>query len=302
MDPQLESWRASGSSFDYLGFDVFYVTAGSGPTLLAMHGYPFSSFDWLRIWPALTERFTVVAPDMLGMGFSAKPVRYEYSVPDHADMHEALLEYLGVGDCHILAHDIGDSVAQELLARHDRREQSAGPFRIRSITWLNGGLFNDAYSPRPMQTLLSRTPLGSLFARFRRVLLYGRALDLTVNEMFGPRTKPSPALMEQFHQIMRYNDGGRVTHKVGRFVVDRYRHRNRWVRAMRETAVPMRLINGPCDPNSGSHMADRYVELIPDPDVVRLDPSIGHWPQIEAPDAVTEHFLAFVERAEPGSA
>ncbi|SKV70849.1 putative hydrolase [Mycobacteroides abscessus subsp. abscessus] len=55
---------------------------------------------------------------------------------------------------------------------------------------------------------------------------------------------------------------------------------------MRETAVPMRMIDGPIDPNSGLHMAERYLEVIHDPDVVLLDDNIGHWPQIEAPEAV----------------
>jgi pimeloyl-ACP methyl ester carboxylesterase len=63
---------------------------------------------------------------------------------------------------------------------------------------------------------------------------------------------------------------------------------------MRETAIPMRLIDGPSDPNSGAHMAARYREVIPNPDVVMLADDIAHWPQIEAPDAVLEHFLEFV--------
>jgi pimeloyl-ACP methyl ester carboxylesterase len=64
---------------------------------------------------------------------------------------------------------------------------------------------------------------------------------------------------------------------------------------MRETSVPMRFIDGPCDPNSGRHMADRYSELIPKPDVVLLGDDIGHWPQIEDPQGVLTHFLEFVE-------
>ena len=67
---------------------------------------------------------------------------------------------------------------------------------------------------------------------------------------------------------------------------------------MRQTGVPMRMIDGPCDPNSGRHMADRYVELISDADVVLLDDLIGHWPQIEDPDAVLSHFLEFVGRVD----
>ena len=155
MDAELERWKAAGRYFDYLGFEVFYRNEGSGPPLLLIHGYPFNTWDWAPIWPTLTERFTVIAPDMLGMGFSDKPGAYEYSVPDHADMHEALLAHLGVTACHILAHDIGDSVGQEMLARHEFGQQSYGSLRIESVTWLNGGLFNETYRPRLMQKVLS---------------------------------------------------------------------------------------------------------------------------------------------------
>jgi pimeloyl-ACP methyl ester carboxylesterase len=296
MDAELERWKSAGEYFDYLGFDVFYRVQGSGPHLLLIHGYPFNSWDWAPLWDRLTERFTVIAPDMLGMGFSDKPVAYEYTVHDHADMHEALLDHLGVESAHILAHDVGDSVAQEMLARHEFAEHAYGALRIESITWLNGGLFNETYTPRLMQKVLSRTPLGDLMSPLQGSPLSRRLIEPTINEMFGPDTKPSRRMLDLFHEILDYNDGKRVTHKVGRFVNDRYIHRNRWVRAMRQTAVSMRLIDGPIDPNSGRHMAKRYLEVIPNPDVVMLDDNIGHWPQIEAPDAVLAHFLEHIER------
>jgi pimeloyl-ACP methyl ester carboxylesterase len=296
MDAELERWKAAGQNFDYLGFNIFYRTEGHGPHLLLIHGYPFNTWDWEPLWDRLTERFTVIAPDMLGMGFSDKPVAYEYTVHDHADMHEALLAHLGVESTHILAHDLGDSVGQEILARHEFSQQPYGPLRIESITWLNGGLFNETYTPRLMQKVLSRTPLGDILSPLQGSPMSRRLIEPTINEMFGPDTKPSRRMLDLFHEILEYNDGKRVTHKVGRFVNDRYAHRNRWVRAMRQTDVPMRLIDGPIDPNSGRHMAKRYLEVIPDPDVVMLDDKIGHWPQIEAPDAVLAAFLAHVDR------
>jgi pimeloyl-ACP methyl ester carboxylesterase len=299
MDDELASWLAAGQYFDYLGFDIFYRVAGSGPALLLIHGYPFNTYDWAPIWPTLTQRFTVIAPDMIGMGFSAKPVAYEYSVHDHADMHEALLAQLGIGNAHILAHDIGDSVGQELLARHEFGQHAYGALRIDSITWLNGGMFIEAYQPRAAQKLMSATPLGEVFSHVQGSPLSGlsrRLMEPTLREMFGPNTKPTRHMMDVFNQILDYNDGRRVLHKVGRFINDRYTHRNRWVRAMRQTTVPMRLIDGPVDPNSGAHMARRYAEVIPEPDVVMLADDIGHWPQIEAPDAVLTHFLAHIDR------
>ena len=100
MHAELEAWKAAGQYFDYLGFNIFYRVdgppLGQAPVLLLIHGYPFNTYDWELIWPTITQRFTVIAPDMIGMGFSDKPVAYGYSVPDHADMHEALLAHLNV--------------------------------------------------------------------------------------------------------------------------------------------------------------------------------------------------------------
>lgn len=296
MDAGLASWLDEGLYFDYLGFDIFYRVEGSGPPLLLIHGYPFNTFDWQPIWATLTQRFTVIAPDMMGMGFSAKPVHYQYSVHDHADMHEALMVHLGFGNAHILAHDIGDSVAQELLARHEFGDHTYGKLTIDSITWLNGGMFVETYTPRAAQKLMSGTPLGDILSPVQNSPLSRRLLEPTLREMFGPNTKPTRHMMDVFGQILDYNDGRRVLHKVGRFIKDRYTHRNRWVRAMRQTDVSMRLIDGPIDPNSGAHMARRYAEVIPDPDVVMLADDIGHWPQLEAPEAVLEHFLAHIDR------
>jgi pimeloyl-ACP methyl ester carboxylesterase len=62
---------------------------------------------------------------------------------------------------------------------------------------------------------------------------------------------------------------------------------------MQNTKVPMCFINGPFDPNSGIHMANRYKELIPNPNVKLLGQDIGHWPQIEDPNGVLLYYQEF---------
>ena len=136
-------------------------------------------------------------------------------------------------------------------------------------------------------------PFGDVVAKALRGPIARRALERSIGELFGPRTQPSPDDLEWMWEVLAHNDGVRVTHKVGRFVLDRREHRNRWVRAMRATAVPMRLIDGPADPNSGRHMAERYRELVPNPDIVLLGDEIGHWPQLEDPEGLLEHYLEF---------
>jgi pimeloyl-ACP methyl ester carboxylesterase len=275
----LDSWRSSGRGFTFEGQPVFYRREGTGPVLLAVHGYPLSSFDWHRIWEPLTARFDVIAPDFLGFGFSAKPRAYRYSVMAHADLALALLDALGVESYRVLTHDMGNSIGQELLARADPR--------LASICFLNGGLFPEVYRPRLIQRLLN-SPLGGFIgprvprAAFRRAL----------SEVFGPRTKPTDDELELYWRLVNFNEGLRVTHLVGRFAVERFTHRERWVGALTSAKVPMRFVDGPADPNSGLHMVQRYRELVRDPDVVLLDPEIGHWPQLEAPEATARAVLA----------
>lgn len=292
MNPELVAWKDAGKFFSYNGQRVFYRRGGpekrTVPTVLAIHGYPLSSWDWSRIWAPLTAKYNVVACDMLGFGFSDKDAKYTYSVRDQASLQLALLNHLGIARCTVLAHDMGNSVAQELLARVEEKSTTV---TLQSLCFLNGGLFSEAYTPRVMQRLLS-SGIGHLIGPRIPKTLFCRA----ISEVFGSATKPSRAELALFWELVNFNEGLKVTHLVGRFIHERKTYRDRWVKPMQHTSIPMRFINGPRDPNSGIHMVKRYRELIANPDVVLLPEPIGHWPQLEASSATAEHILAFVDR------
>lgn len=81
-------------------------------------------------------------------------------------------------------------------------------------------------------------------------------------------------------------------------MAERRTHRERWVGALLTTKVPMRLVDGALDPVSGAHLAARYRDLVPDPDVVLL-PRVGHYPQVEDPAGVLAAYLAFSQARGP---
>jgi pimeloyl-ACP methyl ester carboxylesterase len=253
--------------------------------VLCIHGFPTASWDWHAIWGGLTQRHRVIAPDMIGFGYSAKPRDYEYSIRDQATLHEALLDQLGVRSAHVLAHDYGDTVAQELLAR-----AGDSSFAIRSICFLNGGLFPEIHRARAIQKLLD-SPVGPLVSR----LLTEQSFRRSFSAIFGPDTPPTEGELSDFWSLVAHNDGNRIAHKLIRYMRERRASRERWVGAMQSASIPLRFVNGAADPISGVHMARRYEELIPNPDVVVLD-RIGHYPQVEAPQAVLDAFLDFVVR------
>lgn len=289
MSLSLADWRARGREFHHRGHPIFYVdeARGGGPTLICIHGFPTASWDFTDLWPDLGVRFgRVIALDMIGFGWSAKPRAYDYDLMDQTDLHEALLGSLGVAETHVLAHDYGVSVAQELLARH---VEGRG-VRLSSVTLLNGGLFPEAHRALPIQKLLLG-PLGPLAVR-----LGGRErYDANLRAVFGPDTPPTQAQLDAFWALWTHDGGDRIAHRLIRYILDRRRHRDRWVGALQTTQVPLRLINGPLDPVSGAHMVARYRELVPNPDVASLD-GVGHYPQVEAPERVRAAFFSFLDR------
>lgn len=286
---ELDAWHAQGRIYRHHGRPIFYADAGEGEALLLIHGFPTASWDWHALWPALTERFRCIAPDMLGFGFSAKPPGHDYRIAEQADLHEGLLDELGIERCHVLAHDYGDTVAQELLARDLDRREAGRPGRIASLCLLNGGLFPETHRPRPIQRLLIG-PLGPALVR----LLSRGSFERNMRRIFGPDTPPSEADLAAFWKLARRDNGLRAYPKLIRYMQERQAHRARWVSALADAPVPLRLIDGVQDPVSGGHMAARYRELVPAADVVEL--ACGHYPQLELPEATLAAFLAFHER------
>lgn len=279
----LSAWRKRSQSFVFRGQPIRYWTAGQGEPLLLIHGFPTASWDWHYLWQPLAQRFRVIACDMLGFGDSAKPLNHTYSLLEQADLQQALLAHLQVEQpVHLLAHDYGDSVAQELLALHYEEK-----IEVASCVFLNGGLFPETHRPLLAQKLLL-SPLGWMIGRaFTR-----DALVKSFRQIFGPDTRPSESEMDDFWSLVECNRGPRIMHKLITYIPERRVQRDRWVAAMQRGEVPLRVIDGEVDPISGAHMVDRYRELIPDADTVLL-PGIGHYPQSEAPVQVLKHYLEF---------
>ena len=284
----LSAWRAAGEFFDYRGHAIFARDEGKqdASALLLIHGFPTSSWDWEALWPILTQRFHVYTLDLIGFGYSAKPRNYAYSILDQADLIEAYLRKKGVSSVHVLAHDYGVSVAQELLARQTHADRNSG-LTLQSVTFLNGGLFPETHRPALIQKLLL-SPLGFWIAK---VTTRARLAQNMVR-IFGANTKPDAALIDDFWALISANNGRAIMHKLIRYMPERKTHRSRWVSAMQQTHVPLKLICGAADPISGAHMAARYQELVPQANVSLLD-NIGHYPQVEAPGAVIAAFLQF---------
>src|SRR3989442_1043217 len=123
------------------GHDVAYRIAGEGPVLLLVHGIAGSSATWSRVIPALAEHYTVIAPDLLGHGESAKP-RGDYRLGAYASGIRDLLAVLGHERATIVGHSLGGGVAMQLAYQFPQLCE-------RLVLVASGGLGKEGKSPLP---------------------------------------------------------------------------------------------------------------------------------------------------------
>ena len=117
-----------------------------------------------------------------------------------------------------------------------------------------------------------------------------------MTSVFGPDTQPTDAELSQFYALMERGGGKRALAELIAYMAERRAQRERWVGALLKTRVPLRMINGVHDPVSGEHLVERMEQLRPGIDTVRLP--VGHYPQVEAAEAVLEAFLAFTSKVD----
>lgn len=274
LPPKAAAWLAGGQFFNDRGRQIFFRREGRGPTLLVIHGFPTSSYDYAEMWPALTARFDVIAVDLLGSGFSDKPFPYDYSVFEQADILERLTTALGVARSHVLAHDYGGTVTQELLARQNEGRSS---LCLESVTFLNGGLFIQSQCLTPVHYLLDSplgVPAGALTCK--------PIFECITEGFMGEAGRTGAVDVDGIWAILNYNRGKRVMHGIIQYLDERKQYEGRWTAALADARCPLAYVYGPEDIVSGESIARQFATVVPGAPIVRM-PGVEHYPQTEAP-------------------
>ena len=248
-----------------------------------MHGFPTHSLDWAPVVSRLAGRVETLSYDLLGFGSSDKPADRAYSLVEQADLTERMWAHHGVERTFLVAHDYSVSIAQELLAR---RAEGRLAVELAGVLFLNGGLWPDLHRALPVQVALLDPEQGPKISAVVSEETFTRGLAAT----FSPAHLPSPAESHETWLGVALRDGHRLGHRLIHYMHDRRRNEARWVGALETTDLPRSFVWGVVDPVSGGHVLPRIRERLPRDRVVALD-DVGHWPSLEAPDAVTAAIL-----------
>lgn len=275
------------------GHDVCYRRGGSGPTIVLVHGMAGRSETWRGVTPRLAEHFTVVAPDLLGHGASAKP-RADYSLGAFASDIRDLLVALGLERATIVGQSLGGGIAMQFAYQFPERCD-------RVVLVASGGLGDEV-------NLLLRL-LALPGTEYILPLACSSVVRNVGTNVFGWLgnfgLRPSAHLQEIWHSYGSLTDGATRTaflHTL-RSVVD---HSGQRVSATNKldlvTDLPTLIVWGdhdriiPVQQAYAAHDAIRGSRL-------EIFGGAGHYPHCEQPDRFADLLVDFMHTTEPaGSA
>lgn len=294
LPPSVRTWLERGRFLRLAGLEVFVVDTGATSDtvpLVVLHGFPTSSHDFHRVLPQLADNRRVVLLDFPGFGLSEKPPEYSYSLHEQADLVQLLVRKLGLRRAHLLAHDMGTSIACELLAR---RERGLLDLELRSVVLMNGSVHIELAQLTPSQRIL-RTPLGKLFVRLSSKRVFRAQMQRIVTVPLSDED------IDAMWAQLDYRDGvSRLPSSIS-YVQERHRFWHRWIPPLTRLDLPAMVLWGIDDPVAVIAIAHKLASEIPGSRLVRLD-GVGHYPTLEAPERVATLVNEFVSEAEAGRA
>ncbi|MFE2995223.1 alpha/beta fold hydrolase [Nocardia sp. NPDC059246] len=284
-------WSACGRHVDAFGMEVFVTERGhrGAPTLLFIHGFPTSSFDWRDTMELLADDFHCVAVDLPGFGLSDKPLDYSYSMFQQADVVEAVTAALDITAAHVISHDMGTSLHTELLAR-----KHAGnlPFTVAGSTFLNGSILKTHAQLTDFQRMLETPSRLPEAVHVCAGMLPGYVPGL--RQLMARPHRLSDQDARVMTELLAYRHGHHRLPHAYAYVRERYLHQQRWLDALitESESAPVQFVWGSADPVAVIAMGIALSELAPRARFTEI-PDIGHFLPIEDPHSVAAAITAF---------
>ncbi|TMA47065.1 MAG: alpha/beta hydrolase [Deltaproteobacteria bacterium] len=273
-----EAWARRGRFVTLTeGHRIFAVQEGTGPDLVLVHGFPSTSHDFAAALPLLTPRFRVTAFDQLGFGFSDKPAGdVSYSLLDQGRRAGEVVRALGVERARVVGHDMGLTVAVEMLCRHEERTLG---FAIGDLVLCNGSHLVELARITPFQYAIMTDDGAADFARNFDPEAFAKALGF----VWADATRTPAVDLRAIAYWLALGGGFEILPRIARYNLERTWYADRWRPILGQTAVPIRVVWGDRDPIAILEIGRRLAEMSGGP--LTVLEGIGHYPQMEAPAA-----------------
>lgn len=256
-------------------YTMFYRTAGSGDqTLLLLHGIPTNSMLWINVIPLLAQKYTVIVPDMIGYGRSSRADIEELTLPKQANHIISLLNVLGIQRVHVVGHDLGGGVAQNLAVYN--------PERITSFVIIDGVAFSNWPLPKVIALRYPTAP------EFEPSLMF---IERMIREGLFHQELLTPEILEAF--LLPYNHpNGAKELQAAALALD-HRQTEELVPYLQEIKIPATFLYGQYDRYLPAYWGLRLQQLVPNSNFKVLN-ECSHYSMIDKPLLVSQEIISHV--------
>ena len=281
-------WKSKGKFIQVNNNRLFVIDTNNGintsqKSMVILHGYPTSSFDYYKVLPELSKNYRVILHDHLGFGFSDKPKDVNYSLVTQADIALELWRQLGLKKIFLFAHDYGTSVATEIIARYNANELD---IEIEQLILTNGSIHIELSQLRTIQKLLKHKILGKYIAKLTNFPIFRK----NMKNIYFDTSRVTDNELKEMWKLIELDGGRKVIHKLTQYINERYLHWNRWVGALKETQIPTKIIWAKNDPIAVPAIAELLAEEIPNNTLNWIE-NTGHFLMLENPDELLDLIL-----------
>ena len=281
-------WKFKGKFIQVNNNRLFVIDTNNGintsqKSMVILHGYPTSSFDYYKVLPELSKNYRLILHDHLGFGFSDKPKDVDYSLVTQADIALELWRQLGLKKIYLFAHDYGTSVATEIIARYNANELD---IEIEQLILTNGSIHIELSQLRTIQKLLKHKILGKYVAKLTNFPIFRK----NMKNIYFDTSRVTDNELKEMWKLIELNGGRKVIHKLTQYINERYLHWNRWVGALKETQIPTKIIWAKNDPIAVPAIAKLLSKEITNNTLYWLE-NTGHFLMLENPKGLMKLIL-----------
>ncbi len=271
------------------GHRVYFNIAGSGPAIVLIHGVAGRAAQWDQALKLLAENYTVVAPDLLGHGESAKP-RGDYSLGAHASGIRDLLVGLNIERASVVGHSLGGGIAMQFSYQFPERCE-------RLVLVSSGGLGSDVHPLLRAATLPGSEIVLPVLAH-PRVVAAASVIPRAIG-LIGLRTRPDLTEMARGYQSLSNAEARSAFINTLRSVIDPTGQRiNASDRLYLASKMPSMLIWGRRDRIIPVEHAQPAHEAMPGSRLELFDEA-GHFPHLDDPLRFARTLEEFFDNTEP---
>ncbi|PQJ74899.1 alpha/beta fold hydrolase [Polaribacter gangjinensis] len=272
--------------------NISYIDSEQGDeTLLILHGFATSSYDYHKIVDELKKSYRVIIPDLIGFGYSSKPKHYFYTAKDQASLLTVFLRELKIENLSIMAQGFGVCILDEIESILDL---GFVDIAIKNVFFLNSRIQmaltkddKDLENQRKKITssLLKLSLSYEMFQKYMKVSFY-------------KKEAVSEEELQNHWQLLTYNNGIKTMNYIDNYVLETTKFGKRRLRNLKKSTFNKFVIWGKNDENDSVETFEKIKDLLElNPKNMALIEDCGHFPMLEKPEEFVKIVKGFKESA-----